>query len=129
MLCAAYEAPLTGEDAELFDTDLLVHAQDLADDGYLHPRGGRWHLRPEVTYPAQDVNIKSTSANFYTLVEEDSGAILETVDESSAFSQLHPGGVYLHQGEPYLVTDLDIESHTRHTPRGPMHPTTPRSET
>jgi len=37
---------------------------------------------------------------------------LETVDEMSAFMQLHPGGVYLHQGEQYLITDLDLESAT-----------------
>ena len=47
-----------------------------------------------------------------TLAEEESGVVLETVDESSAFSQLHPGAVYLHQGEPYLITDLDLESRT-----------------
>ena len=26
--------------------------------------------------------------------------------------QLHPGAIYLHQGDPYLVKDLDLESHT-----------------
>ena len=26
--------------------------------------------------------------------------------------QLHPGAIYLHQGESYLVTELDMESHT-----------------
>ena len=112
LLCAAYEAPLTAEDAELFDSDLEVHAQELADEGALRARNGRWHLEPDVSYPAQDVNIRSASANFYTLVERDSGVILETVEEFSAFLQLHPGGVYLHQGDAYLITDLDIESHT-----------------
>ncbi|MDP6715677.1 MAG: DUF1998 domain-containing protein, partial [SAR202 cluster bacterium] len=73
---------------------------------------GRWHLRPEVTYPSQQVNIRSASGAFYTLVEETSGVILETVSEETAFMQLHPGAIYLHQGEPYLITDLDLESHT-----------------
>ena len=112
LLCAAYEAPLTRKDVELFGPDLLTRVQELEGEGLLNSRGGRWHLGSDVTYPAQDVNIRSTSANFYTLVEEESGVVLETVDESSAFLQLHPGGVYLHQGEPYLITDLDIESHT-----------------
>ena len=112
MLCAAYEAPLTAKDAEHFGPDLLTHAKELEDEGLLNQRGGRWHLAPDVTYPAQEVNIRSTSANFYTLVEEGSGVILETVEESSAFLQLHPGAVYLHMGEAYLITDLDIESHT-----------------
>ena len=117
LLCAAYEAPLTAEDGELFDADLSVHARDLEEEGFLHSRTGRWHLDPEVTYPAQDVNIRSTSANFFTLVEQDSGVVLETVDESSAYLELHPGGIYLHQGEAYLITDLDIASHTAYAAR------------
>ena len=78
----------------------------------MHSRLGRWHLRPEITYPSQQVNIRSASSEFYTLVEESSGVILETVSEDTAFMQLHPGAIYLHQGEPYLITDLDLESHT-----------------
>ena len=112
LLCAAYEAPITAKDTNIFGPDVLTHLQELEDEGLLNRRGPRWHLGPEVTYPAEDVNIRSASANFYTLVEEESGVVLETVEESSAFLQLHPGGVYLHQGESYLITDLDIESHT-----------------
>ena len=112
LLCAAYEAPLVMADTEFFGPDLLWYADELMDDDKLHSKGGRWHLVPEVAYPAQDVNIRSTSAHFYTLVEGGSGVILETVDEMAAFLQLHPGGIYLHQGEPYLVTELDLESRT-----------------
>jgi DEAD/DEAH box helicase domain-containing protein len=117
LLCAAYEAPITAEDAELFGADLAAHTQELADEGLLRQEAGRWHLEPDVTYPAENVNIRSTSGSFYTLVEEASGAILETMDESSAFVEMHPGAVYLHQGEPYLVTDLDLESHTAYAVR------------
>ena len=111
LLCAAYEAPLTGMDAELFDAEIAAPAEELVDDGLLHEERGRWHLEPDVTYPAQDVNIRSASAGFYTLVEKESGAVLETVEESSVFSALYPGAIYLHQGEAYVITDLDMESH------------------
>lgn len=107
LLCAAYEAPITLDDVEFFGEELITWADELIRDELLSPRSGHWHLNPKVSYPAQDVNIRSTSANFYTLVEGDSGVILETVEEASAFLQLHPGAVYLHQGEPYLITDLD----------------------
>ena len=52
LLCAAYEAPLTAGDAQLFDADLPACAREMADEGLLHSRGGRWYLNPEVTYPA-----------------------------------------------------------------------------
>ena len=112
LLCAAYEAPLLMADTEFFGPELLWHADELIADGFLHARSGRWHLTPETSYPAEDVNIRSTSAHFYTLVDRESGAILETLDEMSAFLQLHPGAIYLHQGEPYLIKELDLESRT-----------------
>ena len=112
LLCAAYEAPLAVGDEELFGGALPQYAQELVEDELLHTRLGRWHPAPHVNRPAQDVNIRSTSANFYTLVETASGVILQTVEEMTAFLQLHPGAIYLHWGEPYLVTDLDLESRT-----------------
>jgi DEAD/DEAH box helicase domain-containing protein len=112
LLCAAYEAPLTAADSVLFDADVPESARELEADGFLHSRHGRWYLEPEITYPARDVNIRSASSSYYTLADEQSGAVLETVDESSAYSQLFPGAVYLHKGEPYLVSELDLESQT-----------------
>ena len=46
------------------------------------------------------------------MVEGDSGRVLEHVDEESALFQLHPGAVYLHYGETYLVEELDLISKT-----------------
>ena len=112
LLCAAYESPLVMRDTEYFGPDLLLCADDLVRDGLLHARRNLWHLSADVDYPARDVNIRSASARTYTLVEQDSGVILESVEELSAFLQLHPGGIYLHQGEQYLITNLDIESAT-----------------
>ena len=117
LLCAAYEAPLAPEDADLFGTDLSAETRDLADSGFLRAREGRWYLEPDVSYPAQQVNIRSTSAGFYTLVEKESGVVLETIEQMSALLHWHPGAVYLHQGEAYLITDLDIESHTAYASR------------
>ena len=34
------------------------------------------------------------------------------MEASVAFFQIHPGAIYLHQGEPYLVTDLDLDNRT-----------------
>ena len=112
LLCAAYESPLTMDDTEFFGPELLWYADELIEDDYVHVRYGRWHLVPEMTYPAERVNMRTASGAFYTLVDADTGAVLETVSESSAFMQLHPGAIYLHQGESYLVTELDMESHT-----------------
>jgi DEAD/DEAH box helicase domain-containing protein len=100
------------EDTAFFGPELLWYADEMVSDGLLHVRSGRWHLVPEVTYPAGEVSIRSTSPHFYTLVEQGSAVILETVEEMSAFLQLHPGAVYLHHGQAFLITELDLESRT-----------------
>jgi len=61
------------------------------------------------SYPAADISLRSSSPDQFTIVEEDSGSIVGTLEAESAFSFLHPGAVYLHMGDGYLVTHLDIE--------------------
>ena len=112
LLCAAYEAPLTMADTEFFGHELLWYADELVEDDFLHVRdGARWHLTPEVEYPAEMVALRS-SGGVFTLVDAETGAVLENVSEHAAYRQLHPGAIYLHQGESYLVSELDLDSRT-----------------
>ncbi|HEY49920.1 MAG TPA: DEAD/DEAH box helicase [Dehalococcoidia bacterium] len=112
LLCAAWEMPLSEAEAELFGDGFSRAEDELRRAGLLRRHRGRWYPSPSVVYPAQDVNIRSTSSHNYHLVEADSGRLLETVEEANAFFQLHPGAVYLHQGEPYLVTELNLTART-----------------
>ena len=112
LLCAAYEAPLIEDDAELFGPDFGKLASELESDGFLQPRRGRRHLAAHVEYPSGEVDIRSSSGGYFTLVDDESGAVLETVDEATACTQLYPGAVYLHQAEDFLVSELDMETRT-----------------
>ncbi len=116
LLCAAWEIPLSRRDIK-FLGDFEEVCERLESEGLLRQRAGRWYPAPGVTYPAQEVNLRSVSAQNYLLVEEDTGQILETIEETVAFSQIHPGAIYLHQGESYLVTELDIASRTAYVSR------------
>jgi DEAD/DEAH box helicase domain-containing protein len=44
-------------------------------------------------------------------VERETGRVVGTVDNQSAHSTVHEGAVYLHQGETYLVRELDLDDH------------------
>ncbi|MDE2766321.1 MAG: DEAD/DEAH box helicase, partial [Chloroflexota bacterium] len=110
LLCAAYEKPITQADATYLPEGFEEAAQGLAERGLLNRRGSAWRLSPSVDYPAQRVNIRSAWDAQYLAVEAESGRILERVEEYAAHSQLHPGAVYLHQGEPYMVERLDLEA-------------------
>lgn len=112
LLCAAYEAPLSTADAGRFGPGFEERMASLEGQGLVHRRGERWFLDTSLSYPAESVNIRSTSSSSYGVVEQESGALLEQVEEGSAFFQLHPGAVYLHYGEQYLVNRLDLATKT-----------------
>ncbi|MFC1944412.1 DEAD/DEAH box helicase [Chloroflexota bacterium] len=112
LLCAAWEHPLSTADEKLFGPAFGGVAADLEERGLLRSRGRRKYPSATLVYPAQDVNIRSASSANYTLVDSTSGQLLETVEESVALFQVHPGAVYLHRGDSYLVTVLDLDART-----------------
>ncbi len=108
LLCAAYEAPLSPEDEAFFGPRLGDVAWQLVEEGQLAARGGRWFYVGGVRYPAERVNIRSTSRESLDLIDEQ-GRLLETIEAVSAPYRVHPGAIYLHQGESYRVVHLDLE--------------------
>jgi DEAD/DEAH box helicase domain-containing protein len=110
--CAAWELPLTDGDRDFFGFAFERERDFLAAQGVLKERKSRWYPSPSVAYPAQRINIRATSADSYALIDTSAGALLETIEASVAFFQIHKGAIYLHQGESYLVHELDLVSHT-----------------
>jgi len=111
LLCAGWEKPLDDKDREFFDSNVDAALAELDQEGKLRKRQGRWYLSPAITYPAQDVSIRAMSGQ-YAVIDVSQGCLLETVEASVAFFQIHPGAVYLHQGESYLVSGLDLVKQT-----------------
>ncbi|MDP2730977.1 MAG: DEAD/DEAH box helicase [Dehalococcoidales bacterium] len=112
LLCAAWESPLNSEDEKFFGALFAQEIGELDKQGLLRERRRKWYLSPAISYPAQAINIRSTSGESYAVIDTSSASLLETVEASVAFFQIHPGAVYLHQGESYLVTGLDLAGHT-----------------
>ncbi len=112
LLCAAYDSPITRLDEALFGEEMWPILRELEREGRLREVRGRWFPAPSVVYPADAVNIRSISGAVYQIVERGTGALLETIDSAVVFSQAHPGAVHLHQGEPYLIEELDITGRT-----------------
>jgi DEAD/DEAH box helicase domain-containing protein len=106
--CAAREHPLTTEELSFFGDTAPELAADLQERGELVERRGRLHA-PAGANPHGSVDIRSASGHLFTIVESGTGILLGTVDESRAYVQVHPGAIYLHQGEQYEVQDLDLE--------------------
>ena len=102
--CAAHELPLGLEDREVMGEATEEAANRLAQAGHLRPRDGRlvWARRRR---PALDVDIRSSGGPPYVVVA--GGELLGTLEEDRAFRDAHPGAIYLHAGDTFLVEALD----------------------
>ncbi len=130
LLCAAYERPLTDDDFDLFGGEKAAYlVRRLCEDGDLSSRGDRF-VYTGGDYPAARMNIRSASANQYVILDESrGGTVLGTVEEARAYETLHPGAVYLHLGESYVVEELDTLNHrARVRPARASYFTEPRTE-
>ena len=111
LLCAAWERPLSDEDEEFFGSDTSTMLTEMEQEASLRRRHERWYPAPSVSYPAQEMNIRAASGQNYAVIDGRQGCLLETVEASVAFFLVHPGAIYLHQGESYLITNLDLARH------------------
>ncbi len=112
LLSAAWELPLGDHDKKFFGEELTRQIGELVEQGLLRERRGSYYLSPRLSYPAQNINIRSTAGENFAVIDTSSGALLETVEGSVALFQIHPGAIYLHLGDTYLITRLDLVAHT-----------------
>lgn len=108
LACAAREHPLAPQELAFFGEAAPDAVATMLEEGKLVERRGLLYHRGGAS-PHREVDIRSASGSLYLIVEIDTGAVLGNVDESRAFFQVHPGAIYLHQGEQYEVVTLDRE--------------------
>jgi DEAD/DEAH box helicase domain-containing protein len=118
--CAAFELPF--REGEPFGrvqaARVAEFLQLLCDSRVLHHSAGRYFWMSD-RYPARDLSLRSASPEPVLLhayaegADGDPGApsLVGQVDEGSAHWMTHPGAVYLHQGQQYLVEELDLDAH------------------
>jgi DEAD/DEAH box helicase domain-containing protein len=76
----------------------------------LEYRNERWFFQG-IGYPAEKVSLRSISANKVAILDESQNyRLMEELEETTALARVYPGAVYLHQGEPYLITRLDLDT-------------------
>ncbi|NED95748.1 DEAD/DEAH box helicase [Phytoactinopolyspora alkaliphila] len=110
-LCAAAaEKSLAEDDLDIFGPSTLKVLGALETEGHLRKRGSehpRWHWTRRDR--AADLADLRGSGGMVTLVEPETGRVLGTVDAVRAHYSAHPGAVYVHQGETYVVLALDLD--------------------
>ncbi|WP_236950309.1 DEAD/DEAH box helicase [Mycobacterium sp. MS1601] len=107
LLCAAVELPLTDAEVRMWAAEKVV--DELVDDGLLRRRAGHYYPAPGVD-PHPAVDIRGSIGGQIAILESGTGRMLGSTGAGQAPATVHPGAVYLHQGETYVVDDLDFES-------------------
>jgi DEAD/DEAH box helicase domain-containing protein len=110
LMCAAFEGPLSAEDAEILGPRWEAHAEILLNRGQLRRRqGGVYVPRNPGEYPAAAVSLRSASIDSFAIVDTSSGELLGTTEAARAHTTVHQGAIYMHQGRSYEVVELDLD--------------------
>jgi DEAD/DEAH box helicase domain-containing protein len=131
--CAAFELPFQAGDhfGSLPSERLLEFLEYMRQEGVLYQSHNKYFWMAD-RYPAEGVSLRSTTSETVALqVQQTSGwATIGQVDISSAYWLVHPGAVYLHEAEVFMVEDLDLEQKIAHlAPTSADYYTEPRGET
>ncbi|WP_457630038.1 DEAD/DEAH box helicase [Oceanithermus sp.] len=93
--CAAREKPVAASEP--------LCIPELAEEGGLERKGGVCYTPYKA--PHRRLSLRGSGVTF--TLKNALGETLGHLDERQAYWEAHPGAVYLHQGESYLVRNLD----------------------
>ncbi len=105
VMCAANELPLTIGDRVYFTEGFVDAVNELSINGLIEKDEQGWvyngKQRPET-------RVKLNNISDQTVRVLHSKRVLETMDITQAYREVHEGTILLHQGEPYKVTSFDL---------------------
>jgi DEAD/DEAH box helicase domain-containing protein len=110
--CAAFELPFENGESfgKLGAETVSGYLEYLESAGILHQSRGRYFWMAD-QYPANTISLRSSSPDSILLEVEDDGiwTTIGQVDQGSAYWMVHPEAVYLHEGQQYIVENLDLD--------------------
>lgn len=110
-LCAAAaELPLGPAELELFGSTAEGLLDRLVAQGYLRRRPAGWFWTHSQS-AAGMVNLRADGGGPVSIVDAGTGSLLGTMDSPQTHYQAHTGAVYVHQGDTYVVEDLNEDDH------------------
>ena len=110
LLCAAMELPLDDAEVQRLADHRIV--AELAGRGLIRRRrsnGGHHWFYTAAEPPHDSVDVRGGIGSPVAIVVGETGRFLGTTDAARAPATLHRGAVHLHQGETYVVDELDLD--------------------
>ena len=83
----------------------------LEESGALLKSGDGTELYSSRLAPHRHVDLRGTGSR-YNIVSSKTGKHKGEIDEFRAFKETHPGAIYLHKGDTFLVDTLDLDTKT-----------------
>ncbi len=110
-LCAAaQELPLTTVDLSQYfppNTPEVLHT--LVEQGLLRKRPAGWFWTSARSASAL-ADLRGTGGETVRVVEQGTGRLCGYVDNAASHRTVHEGAVYTHQGETFVVHELDLDA-------------------
>jgi len=113
LVCAAAEHPLDEDDFARSEEDAKTLVRTLVDEGRLVQDAAGRRFFSFRRNPQRDVSVRSAGEPF-TIVERASGKVLGTIDGKRVYHECHPGAIYLHGGQSFLIHELDRDRRRVH---------------
>ncbi|KAF2180601.1 P-loop containing nucleoside triphosphate hydrolase protein [Zopfia rhizophila CBS 207.26] len=107
--CAAYEMPIDPEADQPYFGSLLAK---IAKERMRKDAQGFYHCNERVLpQPSRYVAIRDTEDTHFAIIDITHGknTVLEELEASRAFFTIYEGGIFLHQGNTYLIKEFSQE--------------------
>lgn len=106
--CAAYELPVSEDEADSFGEYARVVLDVLTEQHKLNKVGDKWYHASE-DVPAHEVSLRNYCDANVAITDIDTGRVIGELSKFDAQPIVHPNAIYMHQGETYLVLELDLD--------------------
>ncbi|CAM9020057.1 unnamed protein product [Wickerhamomyces anomalus] len=105
--CAAFELPITDDDEKYFPNMSKV-LNKLERDSQGYHCSARY-----LPWPSKNVSIRGIEEDQYAVVDitNNRNVVIEEIEASRTSFTLYEGGIFIHQGYPYLVREFNSDEH------------------
>ncbi|NLD56563.1 MAG: DUF1998 domain-containing protein, partial [Methanomicrobiales archaeon] len=110
ILCAAAELPVDeGADRQFFGDTMDEYLHDFQSHDLLRKTSRGWVYSGRGR-TAEAVCLDGMPQETFRVLCQ--GKLLETMDRGQAYREAHEGAIMLHQGETYIVNEMDLATHS-----------------
>ena len=107
--CAVFELPFSQEEG--FPDPVTEYLDYLEEEGTIRQTRGRYYWADR-SYPAEGISLRSATSDNVIIVDTTRGKdnVIGEMDRPSAKELLFDNAIYIHRGNQYVVTHLDLEN-------------------